>query len=210
MGFSYEQLQSPLTSLNVPQRRINTDNIDKLHLITTEADVIGKDVILYDQNVFGANMEHPVISPSVLLNFQQVVGHIYSNSTWTNPINIEAPSNIITASRVPLQMLRPFYSIRSNLIDDTSAYLGSEDSGINLPVMSVVSKSTTGGDFFIDSTGTVIFTITKPKVVTSITTAICDPDGSFARVDDRSSIIYKIQKNRNYPIDLLSTMFKKG
>ena len=210
LGFSYEQLQSPLTSLNVPQRRINTDNIDKLHLITTEADVIGKDVILYDQNVFGANMEHPVISPSVLLNFQQVVGHIYSNSTWTNPINIEAPSNIITASRVPLQMLRPFYSIRSNLIDDTSAYLGSEDSGINLPVMSVVSKSTTGGDFFIDSTGTVIFTITKPKVVTSITTAICDPDGSFARVDDRSSIIYKIQKNRNYPIDLLSTMFKKG
>ena len=209
LGFSYEQLQSPLTSLNVPQRRINTDNMDKLHVMTTEADVIAKDVILYDQNVFGANMEHPVINPSVLLHFDEIVPPPHSNLTWTSPINIDAPSNIITASRVPLQMLRPFYSIRSNLIDDTSAYLGSEDSGINLPVMSVVSKSTTGGDFFIDSTGTVIFTITKPKVVTSITTAICDPDGSFARVDDRSSIIYKIQKNRNYPIDLLSTMFKK-
>ena len=208
LGFSYDQVQSPITDQNVPQRRINTDNISKLHVVTTEASVIGKDVLLYDQNVFGAAMEHPIVLPSKVLNFQGSAGYVKINSTWTNPINVESPSNIIAAERVPLQMLRPFYSIRSNLIDDTNAYLGSEDSGIDLPVMSVVSKSTTGGDFFIDNAGGVNFTITKPKVVTTITTSINDPDGSFSRVDDRSSVIYKITKNRSYPVDLLSTMFK--
>ena len=123
-------------------------------------------------------------------------------SQYNSPVNIGSDSLIVTAESVPRQMLNPFYTIRSDLIDDTS-YLGSKDSGIKLPVIAVISKSTTGGDFFIQESS-LTFTVTKPKVVTSIITSIMDPDGSFARVDDNSAIIYKIQKNQSYPANLLS------
>jgi hypothetical protein len=209
LGFSYDQLQAPLSKKNIPQIRINTDNIDKLHQVTTEADVVAQDVLLYDQNPFGATMFHPTIRPIQLLYFNEPnLENIHSNLPWYPAIDVGAPSNIITAEAVPKQMLRPFYCIRSSLLDDISAYLGSDDSGILLPTMNVITKSTTSGDFFIGGDDSISFTVTKPKVVTSITTAITDPDGSFARVDENSAVIYRLSKNQSYPIDLMSTMFK--
>ncbi len=209
LGFSYDQLQAPLTKNNIPQIRINTDNIDKLHQITTEADVVAQDVMLYDQNPFGATMFHPTIRPIQLLHFDYAaLKNIHSNLPWYPAVDVEAPSNIITAEAVPKQMLRPFYCLRSSLLDDISAYFGSDDSGILLPTMNVVTKSTTSGDFFIGGDDSISFTVTKPKVITSITTAITDPDGSFARVDENSAVIYRVSKNQIYPVDLLSTMFK--
>jgi hypothetical protein len=210
LGFSYDQLQAKLTSSNIPQIRVNTDNIDKLHQVTTEANVIAQDVLLYDQNPFGATMFHPVIRPTQLLWFNKTgLGNPHSNLPWFPSVDVGAPSNIITAESVPKQMLRPFYCLRSSLLDDISAYYGSDDSGILLPTMGVVTKTTTSGDFFIGGDDSLTFTVTKPKVVTSITTAITDPDGSFSRIDDNSAVIYKISKNKSYPVDLLSTMFKK-
>jgi hypothetical protein len=210
LGFSYEQLQAKLTKNNTPQIRINTDNIDTLHQVTTEADVVAQDVLLYDQNPFGATMFHPVIRPVQLLWLNKSgLANPYSNLPWYPEISVGSLSNIITAEAVPKQMLRPFYCLRSSLLDDISAYYGSDDSGILLPTMAIVTKSTDSGDFFVGGDDSVTFTVTKPKVVTSITTAITDPDGSFSRVDDNSAVIYKISKNKSYPVDLLSTMFKK-
>ena len=209
LGFSYDQLQADLTSSNIPQIRINTDNIDKLHQVTTEADVIAQDVLLYDENPFGGTMYHPVVRPTQLLWLDRPAGSTHSNLPWFPALSIEAPSNIITAEAVPKQMLRPFYCLRSSLLDDISAYYGSDDSGILLPTIGIVTKSTDSGDFFVGGDDSLTFTVTKPKVVTSITTAVTDPDGSFSRIDDNSAVIYKIAKNKSYPVDLLSTMFKK-
>jgi len=209
LGFSYEQLQSPLTKDNIPQIRINTDNIEKLHQMTTEADVVAQDILLYDQNPFGATMYHPVIRPIQLLWFDRQGGSIHSNLPWYPSVDVGAPSNVITAEAVPKQMLRPFYCLRSSLLDDISAYYGSDDSGILLPTIGIVTKSTDSGDFFVGGDDSLSFTVTKPRVITSITTAITDPDGSFSRVDDNSAVIYRITSSKSYPIDLLSTMFKK-
>lgn len=210
LGFSYDQLQAELTSKNIPQIRINTDNIDKLHQVTTEADVIAQDIMLYDQNPFGATMFHPVIRPVQLLWFDKAgLGNTHSNLPWYPSLSIAAPSNVITAISVPKQMLRPFYCLRSSLLDDISAYYGSDDSGILLPTMGVVTKTTDSGDFFVGGDDSLTFTVTKPKVITSITTAITDPDGSFSRIDDSSAVIYKIAKNKTYPVNLLQTLFKK-
>jgi len=210
LGFSYGQLQAPLTSNNIPQIRINTDNIDKLHQVTTEAEVQAQDIMLYDQNPFGATMFHPVIRPVQLLWFDRSgLGNTYSNLQWYPALSIEAPSNVITAESVPKQMLRPFYCLRSSLLDDISAYYGSDDSGILLPTMGIVTKSTDSGDFFVGGDDSLSFTVTKPKVITSITTAITDPDGSFSRIDDSSAVIYKISKNKTYPVNLLETLFQK-
>ena len=102
-----------------------------------------------------------------------------------------------------------FHCLRSSLLDDISAYYGSDDSGILLPTMGVVTKTTDSGDFFVGGDDSLTFTVTKPKVITSITTAITDPDGSFSRIDDSSAVIYKIAKNKTYPVNLLQTLFKK-
>ena len=106
-------------------------------------------------------------------------------------------------------MLSPFFSIRSNIIDDTSAYLGSVDSGQNLPTMGTILKNYNSGDYFYGEESSITFTVTKPKVITSITTSINDPDGSFCRVDDSSAVIYKIQKNKQYPVNLFEEFMKK-
>lgn len=106
-------------------------------------------------------------------------------------------------------MLRPFFTIRSNLLEDTNAYLGSEDSGQPLSTMAVVSKNYNTGDYYFGEASDLEFTITRPKMVTEITTAICDPDGTYSRVDDSSGVIYKIQSNRMLPGNIIAQMFQK-
>ena len=107
---------------------------------------------------------------------------------------------------VPRKMLNPFFTIRSDLID-TAPYTGSADSGEKLPVMGHVNKSTDSGDFFVGGEDSVEFTITRQKPLSTITTAICDPDGSFSRVDDNSAIIYKVQRQTQLPVNLVASLF---
>ena len=44
------------------------------------------------------------------------------------------------------------------------------------------------------SDSTVRFTITKPRVITAITTSVHLPDGKLARTDGNSCVIYQITK----------------
>ena len=103
-------------------------------------------------------------------------------------------------------MLAPFYTIRSDIIDE-AVYFGSLDSGERLPVIAHVLKTTDGGDFFYSSDSSLEFTITRQKPLSTITTAITDPDGTFSRVDDNSAVIYKIQRQNQFPVNLLATLF---
>jgi hypothetical protein len=103
-------------------------------------------------------------------------------------------------------MLNPFFTIRSDLID-TAPYTGSADSGEKLPVMAHVNKSTDSGDFFVGGEESVEFTITRQKPLSTITTAICDPDASFSRVDDNSAVIYKIVRQNQLPVNLVASLF---
>ena len=64
------------------------------------------------------------------------------------------------------------------------------------------------GDYFYGEESSVIFTITRPKTITHITTAICDPDGSYSNIDDSSVVIYKIKKNRNLPGNIIGQILK--
>ena len=204
LGFNYSQLQASLTSENTLQKRINTNNIGKLNKVTTQAEIKAVDTLLYNQNIFGAIMYHPNIL---------ITGRIseHGGSKFHNlltPLTINTNSLTATADNVPRQMLNPFYTIRSDILDEAT-YLGSEDSGIKLPVISHVLKSTDSGDFFTSFGTGIEFTITKPKVVTSITTAICDPNGTFSRVDENSAVLYRVDKNAAYPTNVLASILGK-
>jgi len=89
-------------------------------------------------------------------------------------------------------MLRPYYCIRSDIIDEPH-YVGGETSNNTLPVVAICDKQYSGGDFYFSSETDFQFTITKNKTLTSITTSIHDPNQSFANVNNDSAVIYKIE-----------------
>ena len=54
------------------------------------------------------------------------------------------------------------------------------------------------------------FTITKPTMVSDITTSIHDPDGEYSNVDATSAVIYKIQKERKTPQNIIQEILEQA
>jgi hypothetical protein len=98
-------------------------------------------------------------------------------------------------------MLRPYYCIRSDIIDKPH-YIGGQSSNNLLPVMNICSKQYSGGDFYFTSEEDYEFTITKEKTLTNITTSIHDPDQTFSKVNGDSAVIYKIKSQVVNQLDL--------
>ena len=98
----------------------------------------------------------------------------------------------INAAKLPVKTKSPYLLIKSDIISDTK-YIGSNDSGVSLPIISIVNKDNASTDFFFGSSNQE-FTITNPKTITSVKTQILNPDGSLAELDSDSSVIYKIIK----------------
>ena len=103
-------------------------------------------------------------------------------------------------------MLRPYYLIRSNIIEQPK-YIG-HDKAL-LPVVGLCDKQYSGGDFYFGSDNTFSFRITKPRTLTSITTSIHDPDGTFSNCNLDSAVIYKVIKNMNVDTDILGGILNK-
>ncbi|MHC4711408.1 MAG: hypothetical protein ACYTA3_13605 [Planctomycetota bacterium] len=59
------------------------------------------------------------------------------------------------------------------------------------------------GDFFYKQSGELVFTVTNPLTITSITTAVCDPDGEPAVLSPNSCVLYKIVKANNARSDIV-------
>ena len=77
-------------------------------------------------------------------------------------------------------------------------------------MIAAVDKSYSGSDFYFLNDNNVDFTVTKPSTVTSITTSIHLPDGTLARTDGSSAVIYKIVKMNNAPLSILNDFVKPG
>jgi len=206
LGFTQNQINAPLTSENtLASNRFDNVSIQKLNKVTTNAEISSKDFSTYIQNVYGATMfTQQIVVPQAI--FENDTSHPAQN--YFSPITVEQKSVDIVAENLPRRMLRPYYLLKSNLIDSNSL-IGSKESGQNFNVAAIVDKQYSGGDFFFFNSNVVQFTITKPITLTSIQNSIHDPDGSFANVNEDSSVIYKIQKNRNLAdLDILSQILQ--
>ena len=93
-------------------------------------------------------------------------------------------------------MTKPYYTIRTDLLDQEK-YVGGNHGGINMKIMGIVDKMNGDGDYYFTEGGGMAFTITNPITITDITTAICDPSGRLAKVNENSAVIYKITKSKN-------------
>ena len=74
----------------------------------------------------------------------------------------------------------------------------------------VVNKENGFGDYYFETTTQMAFTITKPTVVSSITTSIHNPDMSLARLENDSAVIYKVKKTNSGNYNIAGELIKKG
>ena len=95
--------------------------------------------------------------------------------------------------------------MRSSLIDN-SMFLSTK--GLS-PVICVIDKSYSSSDFIYLGDSSVDFLITKQTTLTNIVTSLHLPDGSFARTDPKSAVIYKIVKPNTIPVSIIDSFIKK-
>ena len=206
LGFTYDELFSPVTAENNRLVRVTPDRKNQ-SLITTNSAIVSTDTRDYIVNQFGAVYFTTQIPTSSFITFDSATGSA-PLSVQIDPAISQATTSIeILGSNLPRRMLRPYYTIRSDIIDDNH-YVGGEDSKSILPVVAICDKQYSGGDFVFGADNEFTFTITKKKVITSITTAITDPNQSFARVDADSAVIYKLMKSVTNEEDLISNYIK--
>lgn len=216
LGFSYEQFNSSNT-FNRQTRLNNLINVDKIGAITTNADITAGDVPTYPRNAFGGeyyNSSLPNINFPAFESETAEYGNLVIPSV---PAITETQESVrIMADGLPIKMNTPYVLIKSDIVQDTKYYgMGADDSqsyttGQLLPIVGVVNKENGFGDYYFETTTQMAFTITKPVVVSSITTSIHNPDMSLARVENDSAVIYKIKKNNNGNYNIAGELIKKG
>lgn len=195
LGFSYNQFNSSTTLSR--QTRINdVVTIDNIGKPTTNANIVPSTLNEWVVNQIGVPLYSQQIPPSFrpTTETSQMPVILQDAVMISYPsINVTQTSAQINAEKLPRKMLRPYFLIKSDIIDNVS-YIGGEDSGQNLPVIYVVNKENAFGDFFFQADSPIEFTITRPNTISSITTSIHNPDMTLATLTDDSSIIYKITK----------------
>lgn len=217
MGFQYSQFTNDNTSRQITIRdRLNSSN---MKFLTTQAPIRVEDLLSWNKNGYGNS------------NFGIIPATAYSRSndfTITTPVkqtksftpvativmDEDSDSTRITALELPTKTARPYYAIRSDIIPQNNFYGGNQDlvkataASVNRPVVAVINKTNGYGDFYSAEFNMPVFTNTAKRVITSIKTSVHDPDGSYAKVNNSSSVIYKIIKTRNIDLTPAQTLLK--
>ncbi len=191
LGFSYNQLFTPEDEFRNCQTRIDSITDPNTTLITTNADAISGDVSNYNVNIFSNEMysaQAPLVQNAAADAIDLTVP----------PITIQTNSAIISADNLPIKTNKPYFIIRTSLLGEPT-FQGGINSNELFPVIAVVNKVNGYSDFFSLESNQILYTVTKAMTISQITTSIHDPDQSLSNVDESSSIIYKIIRNRNQP-----------
>ena len=200
LGFSYKQFNS---SNNTRIKRIDNNNVNSLSVITTNAEVNQGDTKIYIQNLWGAPLYNNMIGGG---------GGIYHDNglvaTYYPEIKQKTHSVKIIADNLPIRMIRGYYTIRSNILQETP-FIGGIVNNTTMPIIGIVDKINGDGDFYFSQESSLQFTVTKPLRLASITCSIHDPDGSYARCTNQSTVLFKIEKTRNLTFDVAQELLEE-
>ena len=227
LGFDYNAVNAPATSKNVLTKRVDNENSNLLYRPTTNAEVVQTDTKNYVTNQFGAvmyynSLPYPTCIPGyTAINTGGNDEFVYSAGSpsftpanakplelW-NQVDVLTQSTTITATDLQKSVLRPYYTIRSNILEGATA-IGGNPTGANLPIISIVDKYSGASDYFLGNPSDIQFTVTKPTMIADITTSIHDSDGEYANVDKTSAVIYKITKIKRTPVGLIEEILEGG
>lgn len=200
LGFSYKQFNS---TNNTRITRIDNNNINDLSLITTNAEVAQGDSKIYIQNLWGAPLYNNMIGGGG--------GIYYEGSDFLNyypEIKQKTQSVKIVADNLPTRMIRGYYTIRSNILEE-APFVGGKVNNTTMPIIGIVNKINAAGDFYTQQESTLDFTITKPLRLASITCSIHDPDGSYAKCSEQSTVLFKIQKTKSTTFNVVQEIIQE-
>ena len=201
LGFSYKQFHS---STNNRLKRINYENANDLSVITTNAEISEGDTKIYFQNLWGVPLMR-----NMLPDIAMLVDKAQAPQVSYNPEIIQKTQSInIIADNLPTRMIRGYYTIRSNIMEETP-FIGGKVNNTTMPIVCVVDKINGDGDFYFQQESSLQFTITKPLRLASITTSICDPDGSYANVSEQSTILFKVQKDKRNTFNVAQELLQE-
>ena len=106
--------------------------------------------------------------------------------------NSSSESAVIYATNLPQKLVFPFWLIHSDIIGGIEFH--SENQGSTSNIVAICNRAYTSGDFAFSFATDYTFTATQEYVISGINTQILNPDLTPADVNDRTSIVYKIQK----------------
>ena len=202
LGFTWEQFNpTEVDNNNNRLARVEYKNIKGLEYLTTNSQMVTTDTKDYVINRYGGIMyttQLPI--PQLIWGWGQRTHPSQLNQFYYGwgiypPIVEQTESILVNSQELPITMLRSYYSIRSDLIlQENNKYMGSNDSGIRLPVIAVINKENGDGDFYFSSPSELEFTITQDINLSSITTSIHDPNGRLANLNNGSGVIYKVSR----------------
>jgi hypothetical protein len=191
LGFSYNQLFTPEKDLRNCQTRIDSITDPNTTLITTNADVLSGNSTNFNVNIFSSEM-YSAQCPLTQNAAAQ------ANQLTVPSVTVQTQSAVISADNLPVKTTRPYFIIRTSLLGEPT-FQGGQNSNELYPVIAVVNKINGYSDFFSLEQNQILYTVTKAMTITQITSSIHDPDQTLSEVDDSSSLIYKIIRNRNQP-----------
>jgi len=209
MGYRYNQFHNP-NSLSSRQVRIKAHganaDLHNVNIITTNANVNEADLMDYIKNPAGSNMNYPV---NTILSAPVGTGITIDGRIITPAITISPVDSVkITAERLPSKTLRPYYTIRSDILSEKNAVIGGPTSGVTMPIVAIVNKANPYADFLNGFTSQITFTNTIDRVLTRIRCSIHESDGTFARTDPNSAVIFKIDQQVNADLNLVQTLLQ--
>lgn len=190
LGFSYKQFHGSNNRLV----RIQRGNANDLSLMTTNAEVVEGDTKIFSTNWASTPMYNNMIQTPFSIKKYDDAGTTFVSYNKVIPnIVHKTTSMTIIADNLPTRMIRGYYTIRSNILEGTP-YIGGKVNNTTMPIIGVVNKISNFGDFTFGEESSLSFTITKPIRLASISVSVHDPDGSYARTSEQSTILFKITR----------------
>ncbi len=192
-GYDYNQF-NPIGP-NVKNRLIEyQDTTTNVNGITTNADISSVDSQTYGVNVYSTNLYTQQLNSQVnYFNASKSFGDYTGTPDFTvSPTSVVlANSTRITSAKLPRRILRGYFLINSDILDQANYYQPSNPKA----TMPDVGKYQGSNGFIEYNGGGAVFTVTRKKTITSIKTQILDPEGGLGQVGDNSGVIYRIDKN---------------
>ena len=207
LGFSYRQFYPNASIVGNINTRMNNVIIN-VSGATTNALVTSDHCPEYNVNPYGTTVY--TTQQALATDYGETVNWMLKATPPdykdVNTIVIAANSTAISATSLPRKQLRGYFLLSSNIMSDANYYREANP----LQVMAVVDKYNAEGDFINYSGGGTVFTVTKPTTITSVRTAILDPDGSPAQVGQYSGVIYRIDKQINTDLNFAQTIMEQN
>tara|TARA_R110002012_G_scaffold136456_3_gene290885 strand:+ start:11322 stop:14264 length:2943 start_codon:yes stop_codon:yes gene_type:complete len=213
LGFRYSQFNPSGTGVKNTNVRFDnqTTNVSGM---TTNAEITSVTPQNYTMNAFSINMVKPSMLNSQIkyFNAEQNMGTVETTSASYEvfpAIAVQQTSTSIKATDLPRKILRGYFLVNSDILDQADYYQLSNP----LQTMAVVGKYNAATDFVNYDGGGPVFTVTRKKTITDIKTQILDPEGELAQVGDNTGIIYRIDKviktDLKFGENLLAGMYGK-